>query len=644
MMQSNPMMVPAPLVFDTSTTFADVTHVTGIEGEAYVLLHVEGEMVLPGMHMDGKFDLVATDTEVLITMAADFHADAGTTPIFEFNARGVLQINGDGIAGKVHLVRDQSKAAPLENLGLTGIEFESDAIFDLLVNTTGKEIDILLPTGFDALAFFEVDAADQSTLTAVDASGETAFVVLPDERTGLRATYDDTLSHTDYHLRIPEDADTTAMAVSDTTADGEFYLLVRAVGNLLMPGMALNGSFELRASASDAVLTVLADLIIGYDVPDSNPVETIQFLKLKGGGAFHLSIDGIAGKLQADLEGGVPPPLQELGNAAGMNIQMDAEGDLIVNTTEQDVTFELPDSFDAIGLFDIDADDEAILRGVTGSDVETILLDDELTSLSARVEADPDDSDGVVFSLTVPNTRFGSEAVGATYIIVRARGTIESPGFILTGSFDIDASDTFAIMAVNGLLEMTAEDGSVNPAADVSLMTLRAQGLFKINGDGIAGKLGLRYDANDPDSFAEYLTGLQLDANLDADFDLVLNTTEQEAVIEVPDGFDPIIAFEIEQEDADALAAVTGAADVAVPLRDELTTLTSSQSTHIVDPNPITYTLTVPNTRLGSQAQGEVYMIIRGVGVMTYPGFELTGNLRFLQRRRFRRGRSRCSS
>jgi hypothetical protein len=81
---------------------------------------------------------------------------------------------------------------PLAGLNIEGLSFSQDTRFDLLLNTTEKEADILLPDYFDVFTAFELDET-------VDYS---AGVVLADELTTLLSTGDPT--DPDYHLFIPK--------------------------------------------------------------------------------------------------------------------------------------------------------------------------------------------------------------------------------------------------------------------------------------------------------------------------------------------------------------------------------------------------------------------------------------------------------
>ena len=207
---------------------------------------------------------------------------------------------------------------------------------------------------------------------------------------------------------------------------------------------------------------------------------------LSAAGVFKITADGIAGKLRMREDVGQSEPLADYFTAQGLDVDMNASFDVLINTTENESIIELPDNFDAIAAFDVSVADAAALTGVTGNDVVDIGLDDELTVLSATPGPTALSPDRIAFTLTVPNTRLGQQAKGEFYILIRGTGEMIQTGFEITGTFDIIVEEQFAVMAVNAVMTSGYQGQNV--------FELQAVGVFKIDNAGLSGKTAYASD------------------------------------------------------------------------------------------------------------------------------------------------------
>ena len=479
-----------------------------------------------------------------------------------------------------------------------------DAKFDLIINTTQQESLIELPDNFDAIAGFEIDSNDADSLNGITGT-DVVEIPLDDNLTFLSAAPEP----------IPLDPDRIAytLKVPNTQygeqAQGEFYILVRASGDMTFPGFALNGSFDLIINEQFMTMAVGAQLVAGF--------EGVDFYALNAAGVFKINADGLAGKLRLTEDTNESTPFAEYADSLGFELSMNATYDLLVNTTESESLVDLPDGFDGIAGFNVEAGDAATLTAVTGSDVAEVALDDELTFLRSTPGPTAHDPNRIQYTLRVPNTQFGQQAQGDAYTLIHATGDLIFPGVTLTGTFDQVFKTDFAIMTVSA--QMTAGLDTV------SIFDFTASGVLKLTTAGIAGKLALTPTVGAAEPFADYWASVGLDFDLDAQFDMLINTTLNEALIDLPDNFDAIAIYGVNTADADALNGVVDNEIVDVPLADNLTTLSATPGPTEVNPDRIQFTLKVPNTRSGQQATGEIYTITRGNGSMILPGMTLTG-------------------
>jgi hypothetical protein len=124
--------------------------------------HLAAKISFLGVEFDGVFgfDEGQNDSTVLVVLAK-FKIAIGDLTLYESLASGVLQIGDGGLAGKILL--ESQTADPLAGLGIEGLSASLGGRFDLLLNTTEKEVDIRLPNYFDVLTAFQLDeAADYS--------------------------------------------------------------------------------------------------------------------------------------------------------------------------------------------------------------------------------------------------------------------------------------------------------------------------------------------------------------------------------------------------------------------------------------------------------------------------------------------------
>ena len=128
---------------------------------------------------------------------------------------------------------------------------------------------------------------------------------------------------------------------------------------------------------------------------------------------------------------------------------------------------------------------------------------------------------------------------GQYYILVHAEGDLMFPGFKMTGSFDVNVNEEFALMTVSAKLALGVP--VIGGSDMLSLLYMSADGVLKITGDGVAGNVTLTIDQSpqnpeDWDSvpFEEWATLLNLDITVTGRFDLLINTTRQQSIIVLP--------------------------------------------------------------------------------------------------------------
>jgi hypothetical protein len=152
--------------------------------------HLAAKLSFLGVEFDGSFGFdEGQNDSTILTVLAHFKISVDELTLYESLASGVLMIGDGGLAGKIMLKVEALD--PLAGLNIDGLSFSQDTRFDLLINTIGKEADILLPDYFDVLTAFELED--------IDCSGG---VVLPDMLTTLKSIGDP--GDPDYHLFIPK--------------------------------------------------------------------------------------------------------------------------------------------------------------------------------------------------------------------------------------------------------------------------------------------------------------------------------------------------------------------------------------------------------------------------------------------------------
>ena len=162
-----------------------------------------------------------------------------------------------------------------------------------------------------------------------------------------------------------------------------------------------------------------------------------------------------------------------------------------------------------------------------------------------------------------------------------------------------------------------------------SFLEMNAIGILQIDDTGIAGKISLEIiDDNSPlSSLPGFGTGL----GFDAEFDLIVNTTEQYKEIVFPERFNNLASFGLTPEEENTLAA-----DGSVVLKDGLTRLKSVLNVdceteyHLIvnntpnKDNPPPVDIPTPND------SGEYYLLGYANGDLRLPGATLTGSFYLL--------------
>jgi hypothetical protein len=567
---------------------------TDVLGESYILIHADGRLALPGILLQGTFDFKASGSEAMLTLNADFAMGAGGLTLLELAAAGIVRINGDGIVGKVSLQQVVGKNL-LQNLGVTGLDFDADTKFDLLINTTLKDADILLPEGFDVFDAFGVSST-------VDYS---QGVLLPDKITTLwsspRGPPEE--GRVDYHLLVPKNAVLPGDPQPEPNPAGEFYILVHAEGRLELPGALLEGSFNLFADESAALMVVGGHLQIGY--------ESLELLDLVAGGAFQLDSTGFAGKLQLSLAAQSDSApfaalFEDIGE--GLGFDQDVRFDLVVNTTTLDKDILLPESFDPIEAFAVSETGQEILE-----EVGWIWLPDNLTKLQAQYDSA---SGQVEYHLIVPKspeTPPDPEQPGEFYLLVHAVGKLAFPGFVLDGGFDLFIYQQNAVMDIHAVMAM--ED----------LLQLNAVGIVQIDESGVAGRISLKVIDDIPP--LSLLPGLAFDA----EFYLVVNTTKQYKEIVFPERFNNLPSFGLSPEEEETLTN-----DGSVVLQDGLTRLKSMRNEsgeiehHLIVNNTPNKDPLPPEVIPQDNDSGEFFLMVYANGDLRLPGATLTGSFYLL--------------
>jgi hypothetical protein len=541
-------------------------------GEMYLVVHAEGRLAFPGAALEGTFDLEVNEQFAVMVAYARLKVEFGTPPfaltLLDLDAVGVVKLNADGVAGKLKLSVASGARVPFGDMGIDGFELDSSASIDLLLNTTKKESKVLLPDKFDPFTSFHVPAGadlsngylldDQLTTLSGDAS-LTAFILsIPNTSRGQKYVNDG----------------------PDQVEAGASYILIHAQGKLKFPGFDMEGAFDLEIKDHFALMTVYADLNIGFG--------SLTLLDLDAVGALQISSEGMAGKMKLSLGAGGKLPFEGL-NIPGLTLNADASMDLLINTTWSQADILLPERFDPYEAFNI----------AQGTDLSGgYLLDDTLTILRQDLGD---------YVLTIPNTPGGqATGNGVPYILVHLEGKLEFTGFSLDGSFDMVLDAYSAVMTGRANLRL-----GFGPGLD--LLDMTAVGVLKIDENGVAGKFNLTQNGDKLP-----FEGLGFGITMTASFDLLINTTGLQSSIVLPKRFDPYTGLGIDPD-----TDLTG----GYLLEDQLTTLTS-------DALLTTFILTIPNSSRGQvyvnddPNQGEAgafYILIHAQGELAFPGMSLSG-------------------
>jgi hypothetical protein len=501
--------------------------------------------------------------------------------LLELVAGGAFQIDSDGFAGKLQLSMD-ADSAPFAELFKDinqDLGFDQNVQFDLVVNTTTLEKDILLPDTFDALTAFAVSPDEKNELE------NNGSVVLKDGLTRLKAVVIDT-DEIEYHLIVPK----TPEIPPDPSQAGESYILVHAVGKLAFPGFVLDGGFDLFVYQQNAVMDIHAVMKMG------------SFLELNAIGILQIDDTGTAGKISLEIIDDNSPLSSLPGFGTGLGF--DAKFDLIVNTTKQYQDIVFPERFNNLASFGLSPDETSKLES-NGS----VVLKDGLTRLKAVVI----DTDEIEYHLIVNNTPNKEipppvdiptpNDSGEFFLLVYANGDLRLPGATLTGSFYLLAEEAQTVMTLSGHL--------VVGFGDLKVLELIAGGAFYIDDTGLAGKLQLELGQSVP--FAD-LFGPGFGFGADAYFDLTINLTREVQDFTLPKSFDALDVFAVDPDDLQN-------PDREVLLSDNLTILRLvTNPTSLKDE----FHLIVPDTPNPGHAP-EFYILVHAVGELVIPGFTLKG-------------------
>ena len=583
------------------------------EGEFYVIVHAEGVLTMPGMYLDGGFDLYGNESGVVMTADAELVVGTDDFTALRMTAGGVLQIDEDGLAGKLDL--DAVGEVPLSDI--PGVDLTAE--FDMLLNTTGKVQAIELPQGFDVLNVFRASDEDRATLENVAASDPTAIIPLDDNRTWLASDFNTDAELVEYTLLLPEVIDKQPTPPDPSLGEvGDHYIVIHAEGEMTMPGFTLEGGFDLHANSEATIITVDATMFMGTD--------EFTVLELAAGGAIRADGDGVAGKLALNLEQGGPVPLDDLGLGDEFSFSRDAEFEAFFNTTGKVQTIDLPESFDVLSIFTVNDADRDLLSGVDAANPsEELPLADNRNWLRSHYNGD---FDFVEYDLIVPETLdiqpvapdTRDAADGDFFVIVRAEGSFAMPAVELQGGFDLFADESSVVMTVDATAFLGSDDFRVLEAG--------AGGALFINNDGIAGKLAMNAES---DAF-EFIDDLGAGFSFDASLSMLLNTTEQEIEITLPEAFDAEEVFDT------SLGVNSSNPSTSSITDDQLSRL---RGDHVPLPNDaenVEYTLIIPKSSNAPVEQtgdpnpdqvGVAYAFVNADGTMNVPGFELSGNFAF---------------
>ncbi len=356
-----------------------------------------------------------------------------TTTFAKLDLSGDLNIStlGDLATATGELVVDYSG-------GLSKLE-----IYGALKLSTGNAFSKLQGVGLylDGAATFILNT------TAVPQSVKLPDPIHPHDPT-LATTYDIT------------DTKSFEVLVAGTTPGTFASLAYKVSGNTVLN---MEGAFDLKISA-DTGLTMFADINTLTVGPSGTP-----FLTLSGFGLFVINDQGFAAEMNLSL--GVQ-------NITG--ITLTASFTLVMNTTQTDVLYTIPDGIPPVnipGLYYTDATKTTTTATVTGYPV-------------------------TVTSLTIPRgppqgllqTDGTYATVGATgpYIVITGSGHLKIYSFDLSGFFYFQLSNSSAGTVVSLL---------VNVSGDLGLGTVNLTGGFQLDSNGVVAVLVASGSVGSPTSY-----------------------------------------------------------------------------------------------------------------------------------------------
>ena len=97
-------------------------------GEMYLVVHADGRLTLPGVLLEGTFDLEINEQFAVmvayVTLKVEFGTEPFTVTLLDMDAVGVVKINEEGIAGKLKLNLASSGRVPFSQMGGLGKAYE----------------------------------------------------------------------------------------------------------------------------------------------------------------------------------------------------------------------------------------------------------------------------------------------------------------------------------------------------------------------------------------------------------------------------------------------------------------------------------------------------------------------------------------
>ncbi|MCC5834415.1 MAG: hypothetical protein JJU20_06760, partial [Opitutales bacterium] len=255
------------------------------------------------------------------------------------------------------------------------------------------------------------------------------------------------------------------------------------------PWFGMDGAFEFELTDDYLQTFVNGSLFIG---PESDPL-----IELDAVGLFVLNTSGIALRADVDFASDSPLPGSE----------MDASLGLMLNTTGEEISYDLPDHFPEIG----------------GES-----------------------------SVVIPDSAPGSDAEAGPYLYIGGSGSLT-----LLDSFNIDGEFAFRILP--DAIEMELTGTTALTFGDTTLIEFTVDGSLALTTGGIYGSLQLSVASELPSNFGFSLSGIyQLEVNTTASTQTLERVRIDEDGQAVMDGEDGWVTDPVEIEAATARLNLAG--------------------------------------------------------------------------------------